>query len=201
VRDQNRRGTYERYDRAQQQQLQRERWNQYNSRWQNWNRNQELRRRQLEQQRRLAYLRYQQRYWERLRRDQLRLQQARYYDYLINNYRYNRGGNYYYTSQYGAQMLEQAIQYGYEEGYRSGMADRQDGWGYDYMNAFGYQDASYGYDSYYVGLDEYNYYFREGFRRGYEDGFYGRYEYGRYTGGRYEVLGAIVQSILNLIVD
>ena len=142
---------------------------------------------------------YQRRYWERIRRDQLRLQQAQYYNNLINNYRYYRNGNYYYTSQYGAQMIQQAINYGYEEGYRAGQADRYDGWGYSPMASYGYQDASYGYDSYYIGMDEYSYYFREGFERGYEDGYYGRYEYGSYRNGKYEILGAILQTIFSFV--
>jgi hypothetical protein len=95
-------------------------------------------------------------------------------------------------------MLRDALNYGYEEGFRAGQADREDGWGYDYNDSYGYQDASFGYDSYYVGLDEYNYYFREGFRRGYDDGYYGRYQYGNYYGGKYQILGAIVQTILGL---
>jgi len=157
-----------------------------------------MRYRQLQQERRQAYSRYlQQRYWEQVRRDQLRLQQAQYYDNLINDYRYYRNGNYYYTSSYGAQMLQEAINRGYEEGFYSGQADRQDGWGYHYESSYGYEDASLGYNSYYVGLDEYNYYFREGFRRGYEDGYYGQYEYGTYRNGKYEILGAILQTIFS----
>ena len=95
-------------------------------------------------------------------------------------------------------MLRNAVNYGYEEGFRSGQADRQDGWGYNYDNSYGYQDASYGYDGYYVDMDTYNYYFREGFRRGYEDGYYGRYQYGQYSNGKYEILGAVLSAVLNL---
>lgn len=94
-------------------------------------------------------------------------------------------------------MIEDAINRGYEEGFYAGRADRQDGWGFNYQSSYGYQDASFGYDSYYVGLDEYNHYFREGFRRGYEDGYYGRYQYGSYRNGKYEVLGAILQTIFS----
>ncbi len=94
-------------------------------------------------------------------------------------------------------MLRQAVERGYEEGFYAGQADRQDGWGYNYQGSYGYQDASYGYDSYYVGMDEYNYYFREGFRRGYEDGFYRRSNYGRYDNGGYNILGAILGAILS----
>jgi hypothetical protein len=192
------RGDYERYDRRQQQQLQQRRWSQYNQRWQNWQSIQRQRQLELERQRRRAYIRYQQRYWERIRQDRLRLQQARYYDNLINDYRYNRNGNYYYTSQYGAQMLQQAVERGYEEGFYAGRADREDGWGYSPQGSYGYQDASFGYDSYHVSMDEYNYYFREGFRRGYEDGYYGRNSYGRNNNGTYNILGAIIGAIINI---
>jgi hypothetical protein len=178
--------------------LQQERWNQYNNRWQQWNRLRDQRQRELERERRNAYLRYQTAYWNRLRQDELRLQQARYYDNLINNYRYYRGGNYYYTSQYGAEMLRNAVNYGYEQGFEAGQADRQDGWQFDPNNSFAYQDGLYGYDGYYVSTDEYGYYFREGFRRGYEDGYYGRYQYGQYSGGKYQILGSILGSILDL---
>jgi hypothetical protein len=152
----------------------------------------------LQQQRRLAQYRYQQRYLERLRQDQIRLQNSRYYDYAPN-YRYQRGGRYYETSQYGAEMLRQAVNYGYEEGYRAGLADREDGWrGASYQDSYAYQDATYGYNGYYVSLDEYRYYFREGFRRGYEDGYYSRSQYGRYSNGTANILSAILQQILNL---
>jgi flagellar biosynthesis/type III secretory pathway protein FliH len=95
-------------------------------------------------------------------------------------------------------MLQEAVNRGYEEGFRSGQADRYDNWGYNATNSYGYQDASYGYDSYYVSLTEYNYYFREGFRRGYEDGYYGRSEYGQYSNGNYNVLGQVIGAILNI---
>jgi len=149
----------------------------------------------------LQYLRYQNQYYNRLRQDQLRLQQARYYDNLVNNYRYNRGGSYYYTSQYGAQMLQNAVNNGYEQGFYAGQADRNDGWGFNPNQSYGYQDAAYGYDSYYVGLDDYQYYFREGFERGYQDGYYSRNQYGRYSNGKYAILGSILGSILQVALD
>jgi len=166
-----------------------------------WQQQQALRQRQLEQERRLQYLRYQNQYYNRLRQDQLRLQQARYYDNLVNNYRYNRGGSYYYTSQYGAQMLQNAVNNGYEQGFYAGQADRSDGWGFNPNQSYGYQDAAYGYDSYYVGLDDYQYYFREGFERGYQDGYYGRNQYGTYSNGKYAILGSILGSILQVALD
>jgi hypothetical protein len=98
-------------------------------------------------------------------------------------------------------MLRDAVNNGYEEGYRAGLSDREDGWQGDYQNSYGYQDASYGYDSYYVGLDDYNYYFREGFRRGYEDGYYSRNQYGHYSSGKYTILGAVAGAILDIVLD
>ena len=158
------------------------------------------RQRLLEQQRRRAQLRYQQRYLERLRQDQLRLQSWSYNDYGPNNYRYYRGGSYYETNRYGAEMLRQAVNNGYEEGFRAGQADREDGWQFTSFHAIGYQDSSYGYDSYNVDLSEYQYYFREGFRRGYEDGYYSRSQYGQYSNGSANILGTILQTILSLTV-
>jgi flagellar biosynthesis/type III secretory pathway protein FliH len=152
----------------------------------------------LEQQRRRAQWSYQQRYLERLRQDQLRLQNWRYSDYGPLNYRYNRGGRYYETNRYGAQMLRQAVNDGYAEGYRAGQADRADGWRGSYQDSYAYQDATYGYDGYYVDVNEYQYYFREGFRRGYEDGYYSHSQYGRYSNGVYSILGNILGQILNL---
>ena len=152
----------------------------------------------LEQQRRRAQLIWQRRYLERLRQDQLRLQNWRYSDYGPYNYRYSRSGSYYQTNRYGAEMLQQAVNHGYEEGFRVGQADREDGWNYSLEDALGYQDASYGYNGYYVDLGEYQHYFREGFRRGYEDGYYSRSQYGRYSNGNASILGTILEAILNL---
>jgi hypothetical protein len=95
-------------------------------------------------------------------------------------------------------MLQRAINDGYDQGFRAGQADREDGWGFNPNDAYGYEDATYGYDGYYVDLSEYQYYFREGFRRGYEDGYYSRSRYGSYSNGRWSVLGAILTGILGL---
>jgi hypothetical protein len=159
----------------------------------------------LQQQRRIAQYRYQQRYLERLREQRLRLLNSRNYDYnrdpyfyTASNYRYNRGGRYYETNQYGANLLRQAVNNGYEEGFRAGQADREDRWRSGYQDSYAYQDANYGYSGYYVDQSEYNYYFREGFRRGYEDGYNSRYQYGNYSNGKYEILGAVLSGILNL---
>ena len=95
-------------------------------------------------------------------------------------------------------MLREGVNNGYQQGFLAGRADRQDGWRPDYQNSFAYQDANYGYGGYYVSQDDYNYYFRQGFQRGYSDGYYGRYRYGRRSHGKYTILGAIVGSILDM---
>ncbi|HLF83289.1 MAG TPA: hypothetical protein VI837_03855 [Blastocatellia bacterium] len=151
----------------------------------------------LERQRRQAQLRYQQRYLEHLREDRLRLDSWRY-SYAPPLYRYYFGGRYYQANHYVADMLRQAVRYGYEQGVRAGQSDREDSWQFGYQDCYAYQDATFGYDGYYVNLDEYRYYFREGFRRGYEDGYYGRWQYGSYSGGVINLLGNVLLEILRL---
>lgn len=159
----------------------------------------------LQRQKRLAHHRFQERYLARLREQQVRLRDTNDYDYdrdpyfsTAPDYRYYRSGKSYETNEYGADSLREAVNHGYEEGFRAGQADREDGWEADYRNSYAYQDASYGYNGYYVDQDEYRYYFREGFRRGYEDGYNSRSQYGSYANGQYNILGAIVSQILNL---
>jgi hypothetical protein len=153
----------------------------------------------------MAQYRFQQQYLER-RRQQILDWNARSYDYNNDpnfysaaDYRYSRGGRYYQINQYGADLLRQAVNYGYEEGFQAGQADREDQWrGASYQSSYAYQDANYGYNGYYVAQTEYSYYFREGFRRGYEDGYYSRSQYGTYSNGNYSILSAILSQILNL---
>jgi hypothetical protein len=118
--------------------------------------------------------------------------------YTAPSYRYRRGANYYETNQYGVAYLRQAVNYGYAEGYRAGEADRMDGWSSNYRDSYAYQDANFGYNGFYFDQDTYNYYFREGFRRGYEDGFYSRYQYGSYDSGTHRILEGIIGGILKL---
>ena len=157
----------------------------------------------LQQQRRTAQYRFHGEYLARLRQQQAVLQSNGHpdydrdpYFYSAPIYRYSRGGRYYETNQYGADLLRQAVNYGYQEGFRSGEADRQDRWRSSYQDSYAYQDADYGYTGYYVDQADYNYYFREGFRRGYEDGYTRRFRYGRYVNGSYGLLDAILSQVL-----
>ena len=76
--------------------------------------------------------------------------------------------------------------------------DRNDRWRFDYQGNYGYMDGTYGYNGYYVGRDEYRYYFQQGFERGYRDGYYRRNQYGRYDNGVAIILPAILGAILNI---
>jgi hypothetical protein len=157
----------------------------------------------LQEQKRMAQYRFQEEYLERVRQQQIHLRDNRFdydhdpYFYTAPSYRYNRGGKYYETNEYGAKTLRQAVNFGYEEGFRAGKADRDDRWGSNYKDSYAYRDANYGYDGYYVDRSDYNHYFRQGFSRGYEDGYNSRYQYGRFADGNYSILDAILSQILN----
>jgi hypothetical protein len=158
---------------------------------------------QMQQQRRINEYRAQQLYLAQLRQQQLRLQTARNYSndpYIRTapSYRYAYSGNTRETNQYGADVLRQAVNYGYQEGVRFGQADRQDGLPADYRNSFAYQDANYGYSGNYVDQADYNYYFRQGFQRGYSDGYYSRSQYGTALTGSPSILATLLSSILGL---
>jgi TolA-binding protein len=162
---------------------------------------------QLQEQRRQAQYTVQQQYAARLHQQQLTVQRQAPASYGHHPYfstpptvRYSRGGQFYETNQYGVTLLRQAVNYGYDQGYRTGLADRHDHSMFDVEGSFAYQDANYGYSGFYVARDDYNNYFREGFHRGYEDGYGGHHEYGTYVRGRGTILGAVLGTILNFQV-
>jgi hypothetical protein len=158
---------------------------------------------QLQQQKRTAQYRFQQEYLARLRQQRSNVQGRERYDYDRDpffstraQYRYRRGDRSYETNQYGLDLLRQAVNYGYEEGFRAGQADREDHWPSNYMDCYAYQDANFGYFGFYVDRDDYNFYFREGFRRGYEDGYGRRYKYGRVSNGKIAILAGVLAGIV-----
>jgi hypothetical protein len=182
---------------------QQQRLQQYDTRLDQQRRAAEQRGMQLQQQQRGHQYGFERQYLDRLAEQQARLRLLRtwYYGndpffYTPPIYRYSRGGHFYEINEYGANVLRQAVNFGYEEGYAAGVADRQDHWAFGYEDSWAYQDGNYGYDGLYVDPDEYNYYFREGFRRGYEDGYYGRFRYGAHVSGHYTVLGGVMSIIL-----
>lgn len=158
---------------------------------------------QLQRQRRGAQYGYQQEYIAGLRLQQLRIRDQDRYDftrelylYQAPSYRYFRAGRYYETNQHGVDLLRQAVNVGYQQGRLAGLADQQDRWPFSCGDAYAYQDANYGYGGFHVDRHDYNTYFREGFRRGYDDGYYGRYQYGAVSDGRTSILGPVLGTIL-----
>jgi flagellar motor protein MotB len=162
---------------------------------------------ELQQQHRQAQYTVQQQYVARLHQQQLTVQRQAPATYGRDRYfstpvsvRYFRGGQFYETNQYGVNLLRQAVNYGYDQGYRTGLADRHDRSTFNFEGSFAYQDANYGYTGFYVDQDNYNHYFREGFHRGYEDGYGGHSQYGTYVSGRGTILGAVLGTVLNFQV-
>jgi hypothetical protein len=160
---------------------------------------------QLQQDNRMAQYRAQQEYAARLQQQQQQQQARAERDYSRDPYittphsfRYNIGGTYHQTNQYGVDVLRQAVNNGYLEGMRAGRADHQDRWKANYQGSAAYQDANYGYTGNYVDRTDYNYYFRQGFQRGYDDGYNSRLQYGSNLNGNSSILGNILTSILGL---
>jgi hypothetical protein len=200
--------TAQRLSAARQQQLiqqQRLRSQRYSQRLAEQERLAELQAQTYQRQNRMAQYRFQQQYYEGLRQQRLNAQNWQSYNYSSDPYfytapayQYTYGGRSYDTSQYGADLLQQAVNNGYQEGYLAGQADRQDGQRFDYRNSWAYRDANYGYTGMYVDQPQYNYYFQQGFQRGYEDGYYSRSQYGQSFNGKYQILATLLAQILNL---
>jgi hypothetical protein len=201
-RDRNDRRDDRRDDRRVAIERERDRANRYNSYLAERQRLARIRALDLQRANRLSQYRYQQEYYQRLRQMQLRDSRYDWYrDPYFNtapSYGYYRAGNYYQVNRYAADMLRDAVRMGYQEGVRAGRADAMDGWRPNYRDSFAYQDANYGYRGYYVDREEYNYYFREGFRRGYEDGYQRNNRYGRYDNGNISILETVLSVILNM---
>lgn len=112
-------------------------------------------------------------------------------------YRVYRNGQYYNTDYRGYELLRQAVNSGYQQGYRQGELDRRYGRGFNYYGNNLYMQGTYGYRTY-VARDQYQYYFQQGFQRGYEDGYNNTFRYGYRSGSSYNILGNILGTILNL---
>ncbi|MEO7455236.1 MAG: hypothetical protein ABIY52_03185 [Gemmatimonadaceae bacterium] len=158
----------------------------------------------LQTQRRNAQLAYQQQYLANLQAQRQRVAAQRNYNtdpYYTTapQYRYRVNNVTRTTNSYGADVLKQAVNYGYDQGVQAGRADKQDGRSSSYRTAFAYQDANYGYNGQYVSQSDYNYYFREGFRRGYGDGYASTSQYGSVTNTGGSILGTVLSSILGLV--
>jgi len=130
-------------------------------------------------------------------KNRVRKEQKRYEKEQARQYRIYRNGSYYQTDYRGAELLRQAVNQGYAQGYRQGQLDRRYGRGGNYYGSTIYRSGSYGYQSY-VDRGQYQYYFQQGFQRGYQDGFNSQTRYGYYSGGKWSILANVLGSILNI---
>ena len=121
-----------------------------------------------------------------------------YYNNNQTNYRLYRNGSYYTVDSRGAELLRQAVNNGYSQGYRQGQIDRQYRRGMNWGGNSIYRSGAYGYQSY-VARDQYTYYFQQGFQKGYEDGYNSTYRYGTRVGNGYNILGNVLSSILSFV--
>ncbi|HYJ92292.1 MAG TPA: hypothetical protein VEV84_13360 [Pyrinomonadaceae bacterium] len=120
-------------------------------------------------------------------------------------YRVNRHGTWYNTDNRGADLLRQAVNEGYRQGFAAGRTDRNTRRRGNWTNNNVYRTGTYGYQNG-VNQSQYQYYFRQGFQRGYQDGsnsryqdgYTGDYQYGRNDGGSLNILGTILNQILNI---
>jgi len=120
-------------------------------------------------------------------------------------YRVNRGGRWYNTDNRGADQLRQAVNEGYRQGFTAGRSDRNSRRNNSWSNNNVYRSGTYGYQNG-VAQNQYQYYFRQGFERGYQDGtnskyqdgYNGDYQYGTNNGGSLNILGSIMNHILNI---
>jgi hypothetical protein len=157
----------------------------------------------LQQHKRNAQYTFNQQYVANLRQQQQRLNTQRDvtrdpYFTAPMTFSYRVGTTDRQTNEYGATVMRQAVRNGYQQGWKAGRADRSDRWPSNYQKSYGYEDANYGFGGNYLPQSDYNYYFREGFQRGYEDGYARRPRYGSVVNGSPSILGNILSDILGL---
>jgi hypothetical protein len=89
---------------------------------------------------------------------------------------YERGGGYYgnnggYYGRGGYNVAQAAANQGYRDGLNTGASDGQRGQSYNPQRSHFYRNATTGYDSSYGNRSTYQQYYRDGFLRGYQEGF------------------------------
>jgi len=109
-----------------------------------------------------------------------------------------RHGNYR-TDQQGVNILQQAVNSGYQQGFQAGqeargdrgLRNRRTNNSNNWRNNNVYRSGDMGYDNH-VDRRQYQYYFQQGFQRGYDDGYNSRNRYGSNN----TVLGTFLTQIL-----
>lgn len=127
---------------------------------------------------------------ERLKKERLLAQQAQ-----AGRFRVNQGGRWHNVDNRQADLLKQAINDGYRQGFAAGRNDKNARRRMAWTNNSVYRSGTFGYQSY-VDRNLYQYYFQQGFQRGYQDGFNNQTRFGNGFNGN--VIGSILNGILNL---
>jgi flagellar biosynthesis/type III secretory pathway protein FliH len=116
---------------------------------------------------------------------------------------YNQGYGY---DNNQREMLRQAINRGYQQGFRQGQVDRRYGRRTSYYNSGMYQNGTYGYRTEYNNgyggyrgdmRSRYQRAFQRGFEKGYEDGYNSQSRYGYRSSNGLQVIGSILNSLIN----
>ncbi len=84
-------------------------------------------------------------------------------------YKVFQNGRMFVTDSRGLEMLKQAVIRGYEQGFKSGLADRRNRKKGGYNNSSIYRNGNFGYQNS-VEMKQYQFFFQKGFTEGYEDG-------------------------------
>jgi len=120
-------------------------------------------------------------------------------------YRVNRGGRWYNTDQRGAELLRNAVNEGYRQGFMAGRQNITNNRRGSWSTSNVYRTGNMGYQTS-VDRGQYQYYFQQGFQRGYQDGSNrqymndrsDRFQYGTYDNGQPSILSTILNEVLNI---
>jgi flagellar biosynthesis/type III secretory pathway protein FliH len=107
-----------------------------------------------------------------------------------DRYRVRRGNQTYNTDNRGADLLRQAVNEGYRQGFQAGQDDRRRRHRNNWRGNGIYRAGNQGYDTH-VDSGQYRYYFQQGFQKGYDDGYNSRTRYGSNN----SILGSILNQI------
>jgi hypothetical protein len=92
------------------------------------------------------------------------------------------------------------VEGGYQEGYLAGRHDVAARQGFSPRSGSSYRSGLVGFSAGPVPSSDYQYYFREGYDRGYQDGFYQRNQYGTVRSGKAAILDAALGTILGFTI-
>ncbi len=120
-------------------------------------------------------------------------------------YRVNRDGRWYNTDERGAELLRNAVNEGYRQGFIAGRQNMTNNRRGSWSTSNVYRSGNMGYQAS-VDRGQYQYYFQQGFQRGYQDGSNrqymndrsDRFQYGTYDNGQPSILSTILNQVLNI---